>query len=167
MTDAKPQKLGWMPKLVLVLGALLIVAGVLWHGITAAAFDRFWHDLAGRPNGPMAFRFILQPSMAAIAAIHDGVKDARAGRAPYLWTVARNSRDRVERLSEALTATARIILLGLAMDVIYQYLVFKTFYPAEALVVALLLAFVPYLLIRGPAMRIVRWRRGAAPGNIQ
>jgi hypothetical protein len=66
-----------------------------------------------------------------------------------------------------LTATARIILLGLAMDVIYQYLVFKTFYPAEALVVALLLAFVPYLLIRGPAMRIVRWRRGAAPGNIR
>jgi hypothetical protein len=148
-----------MPKLVLVLGASLIAAGVLWHGVTVEALDRFWRDLAGRPTGPMALRFILQPSMAAIAAIHDGVKDARAGRAPYWWTVVRNSHDRVERLSEGLTATARIILLGLAMDVIYQYLVFKTFYPAEALVVALLLAFVPYLLIRGPATRIVRWRR--------
>ncbi len=60
-----------------------------------------------------------------------------------------------------MTATARIILLGLAMDVIYQYLVFKTFYPAEALVVALLLAFVPYLLIRGPvdAYRALAARR--------
>ena len=30
------------------------------------------------------------------------------------------------------------------------------FYPGEALIVALLLAFVPYLLIRGPAARIAR-----------
>ena len=105
--------------------------------------------------------------MAAIAAIHDGLKDARAGRAPYFGPSHDNSRERVERLREALTATARIILLGMAMDVIYQLLVFKTFYPAQALVVALLLAFVPYLLIRGPAMRIVRWWRGAAPGKIQ
>jgi hypothetical protein len=30
------------------------------------------------------------------------------------------------------------------------------FYPGEALIVALLLAFVPYLLIRGPAERIAR-----------
>jgi hypothetical protein len=81
--------------------------------------------------------------------------------------VAGNSGDRAERLSEGLAATARIILLGLAMDVIYQYLVFQTFYPAEALVVALLLAFVPYLLIRGPVTRIVRCCRGAAPGNVR
>ena len=35
----------------------------------------------------MAFRFILQPVMAAIFAIRDGMKDARAGRSPYFWTV--------------------------------------------------------------------------------
>jgi hypothetical protein len=142
MTDAKPQKLGLMDKLVLVLGALLIAAGVLWQGVTVEALNRFWRDLVTQLSGPMSFRFILQPSMAPIATIRDGVKDARAGRAPYLWTVAGNSGDRVEPLSEGLAATARIILLGLAMDVIYQYLVFQTFYPAEALVVALLLAFV-------------------------
>jgi hypothetical protein len=61
----------------------------------------------------MKFRFILQPSMAAIAAIHDGVKDAHARRAPYMLTVAENRQQRVERLNEGLTATARIILLGL------------------------------------------------------
>ena len=32
----------------------------------------------------MSFRFILQPLMAAIAAFHDGAKDARLGREPYL-----------------------------------------------------------------------------------
>ena len=36
----------------------------------------------------MTFRFILQPVMAAVAALHDGIKDARLGRSPYFWTVA-------------------------------------------------------------------------------
>ena len=53
------------------------------------------------------------------------------------------------------------------MDVIYQFLVFKTFYPAQALLIALLLAFVPYLLIRGPATRIARWWCGGASGEIR
>ena len=96
----------------------------------------------------MRFRFFLQPLMAAIAAIHDGRGDARAGRSPYFMTVLRNPQERVGRLREGLNATARIILLGMAMDVIYQLIVFKTFYPDQALVVALLLAFVPYLIIR-------------------
>ena len=38
----------------------------------------------------------------------------------------------------------------------YQYLVLNTFYPGETLVVALLLAFVPYLLLRGPIERVAR-----------
>jgi hypothetical protein len=42
------------------------------------------------------------------------------------------------------------------MDVVYQIIVLKTFYPVEALIIAFLLAFVPYLLIRGPVARIAR-----------
>jgi hypothetical protein len=167
MPNAGLPSLEIMPKLVIGLGILLIAAGVLWHGITAQALGRFWNDLINRPSGPMSFRFILQPTMASIAAIHDGVKDARAGRAPYFRMIVNNPLARVERLSEGLTATARIILLGLAMDAIYQYLVFKMFYPAEALVVALLLAFVPYLVLRGPVTRFVHWRRGSASGKIR
>jgi hypothetical protein len=64
-----------------------------------------------------------------------------------------------------LTATARIILLGLTMDLIYQLLEFKTFYPNQAVVVALLLAVVPYLLIRGPVTRIIRRRRSDGTGK--
>ena len=158
MNDATSQELGILAKLVLVLAIVLIVAGVLWHGVTFDAFHRFWHDLVERPDAPMRFRFILQPLMAAIAAIHDGRVDARAGRSPYLMTVLRNPQERVGRLREGLNATARIILLGLVMDVIYQLLVLKTFYPNEALVVALVLGFVPYLIIRGLVLRVARWR---------
>jgi hypothetical protein len=154
MSDATPQELGVLAKLVLLLAIVLIIAGVLWHGVTGEALRRFWRDLVERPDEPMSFRFLLQPLMAAIAAIHDGREDARAGRSAYFMTVLRNRQERVGRLREGLNATARIILLGLAMDVIYQLLVLKTFYPNEALVVALLLAFVPYLIIRGLVLRV-------------
>jgi hypothetical protein len=41
--------------------------------------------------------------------------------------------------------------------------VLKRFYPAEAVIVALLFAFVPYVIIRGPVARIARrWRGGAS-----
>ena len=105
----------------------------------------------------MTFRFILQPSMAAVAALHDGVKDARAGRSPFFWTVLSNSAKREGRLREGLISTARIILLGIAMDTIYQIIVLETFYPAEAAIIAIMLAFVPYALLRGPIERIARW----------
>ncbi len=103
----------------------------------------------------MRFRFVLQPLMAAIVAIRDGREDARSGRAPYFATVVSNPQKRARRLREGLNATARIIALGLVMDVIYQAVVFRTFYPDQALVVALVLAFVPYVIIRGVTRRIL------------
>jgi hypothetical protein len=88
------------------------------------------------------------------------------GRCPYSWAVLSKPRERILRLREGLNTTARIILLGLAMDAIYQIIVLKRFYPFEALIIALLLAFVPYLRIRGPAARLARWRSGASPRRI-
>ena len=165
MSNGTPQELGVLAKLVILLGIVLIVTGVVWHGVTGEAWRRFWHDLIERPDAPMRFRFVLQPLMAAIAAIYDGRADARAGRSPYFMTVLRNPQERVGRLREGLNATARIILLGLVMDVIYQLLVLKTFYPNEALVVALLLGFVPYLIIRGLVLRVARSRIRASRGE--
>ena len=165
MTYTNAQELGLLAKTVVAVAALLIVAGVLWHGVALENFQRMWSNLTERPSGPMAFRFILQPSMAAAAAIRDGVHDARTGRSPYLWTILRQPEKRIARLREGLDATARIVLLGLAMDVIYQVTVFNMFYPVEALIIALLLAFVPYLLIRGLVARV--WHARASTGRVQ
>lgn len=125
---------------------------------------RFWHDLLARPSGPFAFRFLLQPTMAAIAAIRAGIIDARTARSPYFLALWTEPGERRARLHEGLSATARIFLLGLAMDTIYQIVEFKRFFPLEALVVSVVLAVVPYFLIRGPAARVARWwqsRHGA------
>jgi hypothetical protein len=159
------QELGLLAKLVIAAAAMLVIAGIVWHGVALDNFQRMWSDLIDRPSGPMAFRFILQPLVAAIIAIRDGLHDVRTGRSPYLWTILGRPKERVALLREGLDATARIILLGLAMDVIYQVMVFKMFYPVEALIIAILLAFLPYLLIRGLVVRV--WNAPASAGRVQ
>jgi hypothetical protein len=137
----------------------LIVAGAVWYGISFESLDRLWKDILARPGGPMTFRFILQPAMAAAMALRDGVNDARLGRRPYLWALLRGVRGpegRSGRLWQGIVSTARIIILGIVIDVIYQWMEFKTFYPVQAAVIAILLAFVPYLVLRGPMERIAR-----------
>lgn len=163
MSDRYPQNLRLLAKSAATLIIVLIVAGVVWHGVTIGTFERIWDDLVERPDAPMRFRLVLQPLMAALVAIRDGLKDARTGRSPYFWTVLRDPRRRVGRLNEALNGTARIILLAVAMDTIYQIIVLKRFYPTEAVGIAVLLAFVPYLVIRGPVTRLARRCLGSAP----
>jgi len=94
--------------------------------------------------------------MAAILAIIDGVKDARAGRPLYTWTILTDPAHRASYLREGLKRVTRVIIFALVMDVIYQFIVLRWFYPGEALVTAFVLAVLPYLLIRGPIARIAR-----------
>ena len=142
-----------------------VVGGVVWTGVSMDGLRRIWQNLLDRPTGPMTFRFFLQPIMASIAAWRDGVKDARAGRSPYFWTMLTHPAKLGGRLHEGLVATSRIILLGLVMDVIYQLMVFGNLHPGEAGIIAILLAFVPYLLLRGPATRVAAWWHGDRPAN--
>ncbi len=155
MTAARTE-MGLLAKVAITLGILLMIAGVLWRGINIENIERVWSSLLARPTGPLKFRFILQPTMAAIIAIREGLYDARSGRSPSAWTIISNPSERGGRLREGLNATAKILLFGLAMDTIYQIIVFKAFYPYEALIIAILLAFVPYALIRGLTLRIAR-----------
>jgi hypothetical protein len=118
---------------------------------------RMWTDLLARPGGPFAFRLVLQPLMAVLFAVRDGYKDARTGRSTYFWTLLHDPVRRRGRLVEGVKATVKIVLLGVAIDAAFQLRVLGSFYPGEAFGFALLLGFVPYLLIRGPADRVVRW----------
>ena len=119
---------------------------------------RFWDQLIAQPSGPLGFRFILQPVMVTILAILDGLRDARAGRPPFLRTILSDPSQRGAYLREGLKRVSRVIVFAFVMDAIYQYLVLRRFYPGEALVTVFVLAVLPYLLIRGPVDRITRRR---------
>lgn len=118
----------------------------------------FWSELLARPEGPFAFRFILQPLTSLVMATRDGIKDARTGRTPYLWHIASTDMpSRRAALMEGVRSTSRILLLGVAIDAIYQYKVMGGLVrPTEALVIAFALGFLPYLLFRGPISRFAR-----------
>lgn len=167
MTRDDEQKLGVLARLVLAALILLIIGGIAWYGITVQIIVRIWHQLVERPSGPMAFRFILQPLMAAIVAVLHGRRDARTGRSPYFWAVMSKPQERIGRLREGLNATARIILLGIVMDVIYQVIVLKRFYPVESVIVAVVLGFVPYLVLRGIVTRVMLgWHGNNSPRQV-
>jgi len=164
MASTDTQELTLLAKLVIAAGVALMVAGAVSHPLTIATVERIWYQELARASAPMKFRFVLQPLMAALLAFRDGRKDAQAGSSPYIWAVLREPRERRARLIHGLNQTARIIVLGLVMDVIYQLIFLKVFYPVEALIIALVLAFVPYLVIRGLAARVTRrWGRRISP----
>jgi hypothetical protein len=117
---------------------------------------RFFTNLANRVGGPMTFRIILQPLMAILLAIRAGMADAREGRPPYFWTLITEPSRRADLLREGWKAIARVFVLAVIMDLIYQLIVERWFYPGEAIIVAIVLAVVPYLILRGIVTRLVR-----------
>src|SRR4051812_19765543 len=121
---------------------------------------RIWEHLVGRLTGPLTLRLLLQPTMSTLFDIRDGLRDARAGRSPFLSTILRNPDDRRRLIREGLIAIGKLAVMALVLDFVYQWIVFRRIYPVEALDVALLLAFVPYFVLRGPVNRIARlWVR--------
>lgn len=152
-----------------VLGAvafLVFTVGVTVSLVQRGSFDRIFEDIVVRPSGPFGVRFIVQPLVAIIIAFLHGVADAKAGRQPYFWSAAHDKNTRWDELMEGLRAVANVLFLAIIFDTIYQLVVLKTFYWFETILVAALLAFVPYLIVRGPAARLARLfvqHEGAGP----
>jgi hypothetical protein len=119
-------------------------------------FTRVWDNLIARVSGPLHFRLLLQPAMATLFAIRDGLKDARLGRPAYLWAIVTESGDRRKPLAEGFKSVSRVFLLAVVIDAVYQLISLSWFYPGEALIVAAVLALLPDLVIRGPVNRIAR-----------
>lgn len=119
-------------------------------------FMRVWQDLLARVSGPLQFRLVLQPAMAVFFAARAGVNDALENRPAYFWSVFTDSAQRRNLLREGWKAIGRVFLIAITVDSIYQFIVLRWFYPGEALIVAIILSIVPYLLIRGPLNRLVR-----------
>jgi hypothetical protein len=115
-----------------------------------------WDGLASRLQGPLKFRLILQPTMAAVIAIRAGLRDAREGRPVYFWTLLTHADGRREMLRDGWKQIARLFAIAAVMDVIYQLIVLRRLHFMDALLVATILAVVPYLIVRGLTNRIAR-----------
>ena len=115
---------------------------------------RYIGDLTARVSGPMWFRFILQPTMAIIFALRAGLKDARTGQPAYFWAVLTNPAHRRDLLRDGWKDVAKVFTIAFVLDTVYQLIQLHWFYPLQALIIAFVLAFLPYLLLRGPFRRL-------------
>jgi hypothetical protein len=87
-------------------------------------------------------------------------KTQELGSPAYFWAVLSTPKSRGELIKKGWRSVGKVFILAIILDSIYQMEVHKTIYAGELLIVAFMLAIVPYLLVRGPVNRIVRLFRG-------
>jgi len=119
-------------------------------------FSRIIRNLFTRLDGPLHLRLILQPAVAAILAIRDGLNDGKQGRPAYFWAMFSTKGMRIDLLRAGWRSVSKVFILACVLDIVYQIIVQRWVYPGEVVLVACILAFIPYLLIRGPVNRITR-----------
>ncbi|HEY7337895.1 MAG TPA: hypothetical protein VH639_23585 [Bryobacteraceae bacterium] len=118
---------------------------------------RVWENLIGRLTGPMNFRLIVQPAVATILAVRAGLRDARQARPPFFWAVLFDPGHRRELLRQGWKDIGKVFIVAAILDTIYQLSVHGGVYIGELLITAVILAVVPYIMIRGPVSRIASW----------
>jgi hypothetical protein len=150
-----------------VVTALVLVASVpgslrgIWERGGFYIFSReFLIDLPKRLFGPGRFRFLLQPLVAITLGVAAGRADARAGRPPYLYALLLGSENRARLARSALGDVANLLLVGILLDSVCQWLILGASYLGAALVVGPVLIAVPYALARALANRITAAREG-------
>ena len=100
-------------------------------------WERVGSQLLERVSGPMKFRLVLQPCMAAFFAIRSGLIDAKLGNRPYFWALLFPNEETVPTLSkDGWKSIDRVVILAIVLDVIYQIKRIHFVYLGEAIIVA-------------------------------
>jgi hypothetical protein len=145
---------------------LLSVPGSLREAIDRGGSYLFSHafldDLPKRLTGPGRFRFILQPLVATLLGIRSGVADARADRPPYLLGLATDRQHRRALARDGFATIANLLLMGVLLDSVFQWMILGQSYPGAALVVGPVLITTPYAIARALANRVARLKGAPA-----
>ncbi|HUL79262.1 MAG TPA: hypothetical protein VL691_18500 [Vicinamibacteria bacterium] len=113
----------------------------------------FLEDIPKRLTGPGRLRFLLQPATAIVLGLAAGRRDSRAGRPPYLHSMIFGGEDRGTLMRTALGDIATLLLMGILIDSVCQWLILGSSYPGAALVVGPVLICAPYAAARALANR--------------
>jgi hypothetical protein len=116
----------------------------------------FLADLPARLEGPGRLRFILQPVMAMILGIRWGLADARAGRPPYVMGLLFDPAHRREYVRTGVATIRDIVAIGIILDVVAQFLIYRQVHPGAALVIGPVLITGPYAIARAVTNRVAR-----------
>ncbi len=148
----------------LVWDALLLLALVLtappalyrlWQTGDVYLFtQQFWADLIARFHGVGRMRFVFQPVTAIILGVGSGIRDARLGLPPFLFSLTSGAGERKRAWRSAIMATRNLVALAILLDLVSQYVLFPDIHPAASLILGPVLIAVPYALARVAADRL-------------
>src|SRR5262249_6762292 len=124
----------------------------------------FFEDMPKRLTGPGRFRFVFQPAVAILLGGRDGLLDTRAGRPPDLPCVLLH-RSRRALLQSGFASVVNLMLMGILLDAVAQWLILGASYPGAALVIGPVLITLPYALARALANRAARLRTSLRGNN--
>ena len=113
----------------------------------------------GRIEGPLNLRLLLQPTIAAVFGYRDGAKDALNGAPPYFWNVTNTPpEERQQLIRGGWASIGKVFTIALLLDGLFQYLVTGNIAIAGSITVAVILAVLPYVFLRGA---VNRWKSRA------
>ena len=82
--------------------------------------------------------------------------DARAGRPPYLLGLVTDRQRRGELARDGFASVANLLLMGVLLDSIFQWVILGASYPGPALLVGPVLIATPYSVARALSNRAAR-----------
>jgi len=110
----------------------------------------FFHGIARELGGKGQLRLIIQPLVAMVLGARLGIADAREQQPPFGLRVWRGP----ERLRYALSDVVVPFCLAVVVDAVLQHYTLGYIRPVAAVLVALLIVWLPYAIARGLANRI-------------
>ncbi len=116
----------------------------------------FLEDIPKRLAGPGRLRFLFQPAMAILLGIRGGREDARLGHPPFLAVLAGRGGFRAGAMSSALENLSVLLLMGILLDSVFQWVLLGVSHPGPALVVGPVLITIPYAIARTLAGAVSR-----------
>ena len=119
-------------------------------------FNRAIEQLLGRASGPLHLRLVIQPIMASILAIRAGLKDAREGNPAFFWTILTSPEERQILIRSGWKDIGKLCIIAAILDGVYQLIVFREYLVVQTLIVVIVVAVIPYTLLRGAVTRIAR-----------
>lgn len=117
---------------------------------------RGWQNFIDRLGGPMSFRFLVQPAVAAFFAIRAGINDARQNNPTFLGCALSNPGSWRARMRLSWKDVGTVFIVALILDAIYQIVEHAGVFAVELLITATLLALVPYMVLRDLVARVAR-----------
>lgn len=115
---------------------------------------RVWNDFVARTTGPMWFRLILQPAVAVVFGVRAGLRNARRDSSQNQPAQTLDPAYRRVMFRQALHDVGKVLIVGVGLDVIFQLIALRAFYPVEAVLVGFLLVAVPYQIVRTVVARL-------------